>query len=110
MQSCRIDSRSCWDSGLANIDAFSVRVLRRDSVSTLCVVCMVEGLPVSDRLPVTPIGVDWEWVWVRGWEGGWRLRVIRLGVFIGGVEISLGWNDVCDEEEWEDDEHERDGV
>ena len=38
-------------------------------MSTLCVVRMVEGLPVSDILPVAPIGVDWEWVWVRGWEG-----------------------------------------
>ena len=42
-QSWMIDARSCWDSGLAKMETFSVRVLQIELVSMLCSVCWVEA-------------------------------------------------------------------
>ena len=44
------------------MEACAIRVLRMESVSTLCGVYLVETLPELDKLLVKLLGVDWDWV------------------------------------------------
>ena len=108
-QSCLMDSSSCWEAGSENTDVLVFDELLV-SVSRRC-----ESRWVKEWISVEILwGVPADDEEDDECDGGWwncdALRVTRLGVWGVGMGGTLGWKDVCDEEECDEAELDWDGV